>query len=231
MKNKLKIAYSPSLGNGIYDKQHENDLKKYLKSLDYISCRESYAVDILKKYTNKEVIHVLDPVMLLEGDEFNNIIGKPITNKKYIMLYLPVNNNPKLRKHAENYAKKYNCKIIEISTKLIKKRSDFNTIIPDAGIEEFLSCLKHCECVFTNSFHAVCFSILFKKEFYAFSRKYGGKVEDFCNIMGLSNRYFADDNFEEQKRINWKKIYSNLSRYRIQSIKYIENALQIKNDC
>lgn len=49
--------------------------------------------------------------------------------------------------------------------------------------------------------------------------------------MGLSNRYFADDNFEEQKRINWKKIYSNLSRYGIQSIKYIENALQIKNDC
>ena len=188
MKDKLKIAYSPSLGNGIYDHYHETDLKKYLNNLDFISCRESYAVDILKQYTEKDVTHVLDPVMLLEGSEYKNIIGKRLTDKKYIMLYLPVNDNGKLRKYANDFAKKNNYNIIEISTKLYKNSSKSNTVIPDAGIEEFLSCLKYSECVFTNSFHAVCFSILFKKEFYAFSRKYGGKVEDFCKNLATPRK-------------------------------------------
>lgn len=228
MTDKLKIAYSPSLGDGIVDVNHEKDIKKYIKSLDYISCRESYAVDILKKYTSKPVTHVLDPVMLLDETDYNEIISKPLVKEKYILLYLPVNNNSDLRKHACEYAQKYNYKIIEISTKLLKGTSKIGKIIPDAGIEEFLSLLKYSECIFTNSFHAVCFSVLFKKEFYAFSRKYAGKVKDFCNVMKLSNRYFGDNNFIEQKAINYDRIYKNLSKLRKTSIDYIENALQNK---
>ena len=147
---------------------------------------------------------------------------------KYILLYLPVNNNADLKKHAKEYAKKYNYKIIEISTKLIRKQSEKEVIIPDAGIEEFLSLLKYSECVFTNSFHAVCFSVLFKKDFYAFSRKYAKKVEDICNILNLDNRYFIDDNFKEQKSINWKKVYSLLDVYKNNSIEFIEKALHSK---
>lgn len=226
MKDKLRIAYSPSLGNGIVDKTHENDLKKYLKGLDFISCRETYGVDILSKLTSKEVKHVLDPVFLLDDKDYSEIIGNRIINEKYIMLYLPVNNNPELRRYAKDYAKKHNYKIVEISTKLIRKKSDSEVIIPDAGIEEFLSALKYSECVFTNSFHAVCFSIIFKKEFYAFSRKYAKKVEDICKIFDLENRYFMDDNFKAQKNINWKNVYGLLKKYKKDSIEFIENALQ-----
>lgn len=230
MKSIKKIAYSPSIGDNIYDKQQEKDLKKYLKSLDFISCRESYAKDILEKYTDKKITHVLDPVMLLDESNFNKITGPKLSKEKYILLYLPVNDNKKLRKQAKEFAQKYNYKIIEISTKLIKRKSKMHITLPDAGIEEFLSGIKYADYVFTNSLHAVCFSIIFKKQFYAFSRKYAGKVKDVCEIFGLSKRFFPTDEFVEQKDIDYDKVYKKYYKLKEKSEKYILNALMSKKN-
>ena len=86
---------------------------------------------------------------------------------KYILLYLPVNDNKRLRRHAKEFAIEHGYKILEISTKLLKTQTDLITGLPHAGVEEFLSAIKNAEVIFTNSLHAVCFSIIFKKEFYA----------------------------------------------------------------
>lgn len=224
--NKIKkIAYSPSLGDQIYDKQQEKDLKKYLKKLDFISCRESYAKEILERYTDKKVTHVLDPVMLLDEETYNKIIGKRILKDKYILLYLPVNDNKKLRRQAKEFAQKNGYSILEISTKLIRRKSKTNKVLADAGIEEFLSGIKYAEYVFTNSLHAVCFSIIFKKQFYAFSRKYAGKVKDVCDIFGLSKRFFPTDEFIEQKDIDYVKVYKKYNKLKEQSENYIIKAL------
>lgn len=41
----------------------------------------------------------------------------------------------------------------------------------DAGVEEFLSLVKHAECIVTNSYHGILFSIIYKRPFYLFSRE------------------------------------------------------------
>lgn len=228
MKKMKKIAYSPSLGDNIYDKQQEKDLKKYLKKLDYISCRESYAKEILEKYTDKRVTHVLDPVMLLEASEFDKVMAPRLIKDKYIFLYLPVNENKKLRNQAIEFAKENGYKILEISTKLLRKKSKFHTTLPDAGMEEFLSAIKYADYVFTNSLHAVCFSIIFKRQFYAFSRKYAGKVKDVCDVFGLSKRYFPTDEFVHQKDIDYDKVYKKYDKLKNKSEEYIIKALTSK---
>ena len=226
MKDLKKIAYSPSMGDGDLEEKYQKEFKNYLKNIDYISCRESYQVNIIKQYTNKEVTKVLDPVFLLDRKDYKNIIGSRLVDKKYIMLYLPVNNNKKLREYAKEYAEKNGYYIIEISTKLEKRKNDKIWRIPDAGIEEFLSALTNAEVIFTNSLHAICFSIIFKKQFYAFSRKYAGKVRDICEIFGLSNRYFEDDNFVEQKKINYHDVHKKYKVLQKESQEWIINALK-----
>ena len=98
--------------------------------------------------------------------------------------------------------------------------------IGDAGIEEFLSAINYADVVFTNSFHAICFSILFNVQFYAFSRAYAGKVKDICKVFGLENRFFVDDNFVEQKLIDYEEVNMRYEQLKEHSIHWLENALQ-----
>lgn len=226
MKNMKRIAYAPSMANGDLNNEQERELKQLLKNLDFISCRESYEKTILEHYTEKPVTHVLDPVMLLEQEDYENICAKRMLNDPYLMLYLPVDDNQKLREFAAIYAKTYGLRILEISTKLNSQRSENMDCIGDAGIEEFLSAIKYADVVFTNSFHAICFSILFNIQFYAFSRAYSGKVQDICEVFGLSTRFFQNDDFLEQPMIDYKAVNEQLKYMKQKSAKWIQQAMR-----
>lgn len=228
MQNMKKIAYAPSMANGNLNKEQEKEIRELLKYPDMISCRESYEKYILERYTTKPVEHVLDPVMLLNKEDYLEICAEKILAEKYLLLYLPVDDNIKLRKYAERYAKEKGLKILEISTKLISYEKSGIKCIGDAGIEEFLSAINYADVVFTNSFHAICFSILFNVQFYAFSRAYAGKVEDICKIFGLENRFFIDDNFVEQKLIDFETVNMRYEEMKARSISWLENAIQEK---
>lgn len=225
MKNMKRIAYAPSMANGDLNEDQEKEIKELLCYPDMISCRESYEKDILKKYTNKPIEHVLDPVMLLEKKDYLSICADRMVSERYLLLYLPVDDNVKLRNYAKKYASKNGLKILEISTKLKSYENDNIKCIGDAGIEEFLSAINYADVVFTNSFHAICFSIIFNVQFYAFSRAYAGKVEDICKVFGVERRFFADDNFVEQKVIDYEEINGRYKKLQEQSIHWIENAI------
>ena len=231
-KKMNKVAYSPSLGDRILNDTYGQQFKELLKNLDHISCRESYAKTIIENYTTKPVTHVLDPVMLLEADDYKCITASRIIKDDYLLLYLPVNNNPKLREQANLYAQKHQLKILEISTHLKKIKAN-DVTLTHAGVEEFLSSIKHASCIFTNSFHAICFAIIFQKEFYAFTRNVVGKVRDICQTMNLAERFLEDDHFTEMPPIDfnkvdvlWHKLQAKSQNWLIQALKNNSNVVQ-----
>lgn len=222
MKNLKKIIYAASMANADFNNELIKEFQQNISDLKYISCRESYAVDITSKYTNVEVKHVLDPVLLLDSKDYFRIIGSRIIDEPYLLMYMPVGTNKYVVNSAYDYAKKHGLKIIEISNSLHNVFR--HKVIRDAGIEEFLSLIYHAHTIFTDSFHAVCFSLLFHKDFYAFSRRTGKKIEDICHQFGLENRYFVND-FKEQENIDFGQIENKLAERKKYSIEYLENAL------
>lgn len=227
MRNMRRIAYAPSMSNGDLNQAQEIELKKYLKYVDMISCRESYEKKILEKHTNKEVTHVVDPVLLLSEVDYKPILEKRMIENDYILLYLPVDDNEKLRRYAEEFAKKYGYYILEISTKLRSEEKECYRCLATAGIEEFLSGIKYAKCVFTNSFHAICFSVIFHREFYAFSRAYAGKVRDICEVLELNDRYFPDNKFVERDFINYCKVDEKVNFLKEKSELWLKKALNL----
>ena len=225
MTNMNRIAYAPSMANGDLSKVQAKELKRLLCFVDHISCRETYEVDILKKYTSKDVTQVLDPVMLLNDEAYYKICADRLCEEPYLLIYLPVDNNEKMKTYAKDYAAKHGLKIIEISTKLEHYIDGEYRCIGDCGIEEFLSAIRYATMVFTNSFHAICFSIIFRTQFYAFSRSYAGKVQDICELFGLENHFFADDNFVDNGEIDYLEIYPNYMSMKSCSIEWIKQAL------
>ena len=222
MKDKKKIAYAPSMADCDV-KNQEEDLIRYLSQIDYISCRETYEKKYLDQFTDKKIEHVLDPVFLLEKKDYEKLIIKRLIKQKYILLYLPVNDNKKLRKSAREYARKNNLKILEISTQLKWHFGQKNIL--NAGVQEFLSAIANAEIVFTNSFHAICFSMIFNREFYVFSRKYNGKIRDICQLFDLDDRFLSDDNFEIKEKINYDLLNKKIENKISYSKKWLDAAL------
>lgn len=226
MKNSKKIAYSPSMADCNLSEDKLKKLPNLLDKLDYISGRESYECEILKKYTKKPVKHVCDPVFLLEQNDYNPIISPRLIKKPYLLLYLPADNNKYLRKCAYKYAKKHSLKVIEIDSRLNVKLTHKSIIT--AGIEEFLSLIKYADVCFTNSFHAVCFCIIFQREFYTFTRNTRGKIEDILKTLNLNER-FIENNFEEKKAIDYTSVNLILEEWKKTCKEWIINAILDNN--
>lgn len=224
MKDKKKIIYAASTANADFRNNELNEFKILLQYPDYISCREEYGTDIIKKCGRDDAVTVIDPVLLLDKDDYKEITSKRLIDEPYLLIYIPLDYNKKYQKLAKEYAEKHRLKIVEISYYTWNFYS--HRVIADAGIEDFLSLIKNAEAVFTNSFHAVCFSIIFHRTFYAFSRKTGRKTEDLCQRLGLLDNYMSVDDFHEAERIDYECVGAMLKREREKSENWIKLALK-----
>ena len=223
-KGKKRIIYAASMANAEFNEQTEKQLKKYLGSLEYIFCRESFACTKVKEVSGKTAEHVLDPVMLLNAEDYLPVCSERLVKEPYLLLYIPVGYNGDYQKAAEKYACENNLRLVELSYFTFQGRN--HTVIADAGIEDFLSLIKNAETVFTNSFHAACFSLLFHVDFYVFSRKTGRKTEDFCQWLGISERCMNVNDFEVKKPLDFEQTDKTIEEKRRTSLEWLEKAVR-----
>lgn len=194
-----KIAYAPSLGRMDFTKDEEEYFKCYLKNYDAVSVRESSAVEYLERFCNFRIENVLDPVFLLSANQWDEIAVKPLASEKYILCYF-LGNIGGMRDFAKRLSKETGLKIVVLIKSLRDVLSGFETRF-DAGPKDFLGLVSNAEYVVTDSFHAVCFSIIYHRRFWAFSplpdaRELGSWMRIPCllNIVGLEDRILNADN-------------------------------------
>lgn len=226
MKNKKRIAYAPSMGNLNFTQEETEKFKALIKNLNAVSCREKYASDYVLETCGIRAETVVDPVLLLKEEEYKGIEAERLIKEPYVLLYAPLEYNLNLIRFADKYAKANKLKVVELSRYTFD--SVFHRTISDAGIEEFLSLIKHAELVLCNSFHGVCFSVIYKKEFYAFDRPSGRKYEEFCERLGLQDRFIKtiDENTVlNRTKINFEEVYKKLDEMVDISKKYIRKSV------
>ena len=98
------------------------------------------------------------------------------------------------------------------------------------GPSEFLYLVHNAEIVFTDSFHACVFSILYNKPFYVIERVAKGmknmnsRIDTLLNKMGLQNR-----KFESVIETNCEDIYEEVNKKlnieREKALSFMKNAL------
>ncbi|EOS53832.1 polysaccharide pyruvyl transferase family protein [Adlercreutzia caecimuris] len=198
MEGKKKIAYAASRGVFFAENEHdEEQFFGYLSDIDYIGVREESLKDYIEDHMDKDVSLVLDPVMLNDRSLYDDMAVKP-EEGGYLFVYYVMEQAEDTLEQAAAYARAHNLKIVEATDRPIpqgklSKYKDLDvTYRYDIGIEEWLGYFKYADVVFTNSFHASCFSILFEKEFYVGSRN-GDKVTNVLKQFGLENRRFNKD--------------------------------------
>lgn len=196
--NRKKISYAPSLGTSAYPNEYKNVVKELLSSFSYISIREKKGEELLSSFIEKDITTVLDPTLLLSKNEWDKIATKTKQNKKYAIGYF-LTYNPEYINWTIQDAKRRNIELFffQINPHVY----EYSNNVVAAGPREFISYIKEAEFVYTDSFHATVFSILYEKDFLTFKRFKDGSENDqnsrLINLFRLTeikDRYIDTDN-------------------------------------
>ena len=108
-----KLAYGTSLGRNDYSAEEMELIASEVEGFESIMLREQSTVPLLADKTEIQVRHVIDPVGLLDVDEFRKMAVKPKLDEPYAVMYL-ADSGPLLDKAIEILSKKMGLKIVHI---------------------------------------------------------------------------------------------------------------------
>lgn len=202
-----RVSYAASFGKTDFTPELKREMRRLLKAYDFISVRESSAVDIISDMGIKDVYQVLDPTLLLNSDYWDDYIeGKFPQN--YILIY-QLHNNPKMMEYAYAMAKRTRLQLVTMSSiaqHLIHMGSK-HVFLPTLG--QWLGYIKNADFMITDSFHGTAFAINFNTAFVnILPEGTATRNQSILELTGLENRIvrdYEDFSFYE-KRIDFSAV-------------------------
>lgn len=220
-----KTSYAASLGMDALMDEQMLFLREKLKQFDYISLRESSAKRIFEVAGIQDVQVVLDPVYLLRHDEWSRFSRKPqiFPEEKYILVYA-FNRQREIFRFGEKLAKKYGYKLLTVNTFWEDVLNTTDHYYWNCMPEEFVYLVRHAECVVTNSFHGLSFSIIFNRPAILFEKDETGNSR-MNDLIDMLEAYKVKDQTVKDRVIipdmDFSAINKNIQKYREQSIRYL----------
>lgn len=236
-EGKTKFSYSSSITttNISDDEVYSAYMKQALSDFKAVSVREEASREELQEIIGRPVEWVVDPTILLPRENWEELCSEPVVKEKYIFAYF-LGKGSKQKEKVESIAKENNLVIVNlpfVAGEYNKADETFGDIkLFDVGLGEFFSLIKNAECVFTDSFHAVCFSWIFKTRFYVFDRDVGfdgtkmsSRIDSILKLMNLEDRKIdCDSNVDLEQNVNFES--EDLCDMITKSRKYLDDALR-----
>lgn len=229
-KKKISYAASMVLHEGLKS-EDDSVFKSYISKFDAISVREKESIDFLSQYTEHKVVQVLDPSLLLEKEEYDELAveNDVMKEKPYLLCYF-LTHSPAIVDYSILLAKKLGLRVIhffaDYPDRIFPKDSKCFAF---SDPREFLGYVKNAACIFTNSFHGTCFSIIYRKPFYVYmeKRKLLSRISGLIENLHLQDRCFEDFRDIEKIKldINYAVTESILNVERNKSIAFLRESL------
>ncbi|NOV00213.1 polysaccharide pyruvyl transferase family protein [Paenibacillus planticolens] len=224
---KIKASYAASFATETIPSEYQPVVKQRVEMLDAVGVREKSGVEILNKLNILKANHVVDPVFLLDKDDWNDICTKEF-HENYILVY-DFDNSELIKKIALEIAKAKGYKIYTIYSGKLKYADKYFTL---DGPETFVSLVRDAQFVISNSFHAAVFSVLYEKMFVIVNRNeaINTRMRDLLHDLQLKER-LVDQNYNLDQiltGIDYKESNSILHEKIRHSKKYLQDVLSIK---
>ena len=213
-----KYSYAASIGKtNVEAWEKKYGLSKHLNNLECVSVRERSGVDAFKGIGVSSRFD-LDPLLMLEKEEWLKYHEPTNFKKKYVFVYLADGNSDAM-KFAKKYAREHNLEVVAWGN-YIKPVFGVKTV-KYSGIGKWLSYINNAEIVVTNSYHCLAFTILYNKNFTVFHLKdqiqSNTRLDNLINNVGLAT---IDDGAIYEP--DWQTVESALGELRKASFEYIE---------
>ncbi len=185
-----KASYAASCGTAEVSEATLAAMRTHLQSFTAVSVREQATAQVLAGI-GVHAEAVADPVFLLPADVWTQIESAPdgiTADKGFVLLYLLRRDNAAAAAAAE-YAERHGQRLYVIHP-MGAKMTDCGTLLNGVGPREFVWLIHHAGAVFSNSFHAASFSVIFEKPLCTFANgNLGGRVS---NLLGYVERREMD---------------------------------------
>lgn len=186
VNGKGKIAVAASFGTDEFICDDENRFERIcesMKSFDHISIREDSGVKLCRDYFNVDAFHLLDPVFLVDRKEYDRIIYKSEIKMKKEFIFCYIRDlNKNIAEMIDNIKDQHHIELIWCSDTM--------------SVEDFLYYVSNCKFMITDSYHGLCFSIIFNKDYLCIRNTMRGRARfDSLKIqLELSDENFIDEN-------------------------------------
>lgn len=240
------ISYATSFGKNQYTGPESALLltRKNLQRMDAISVRDGFSAEICKNVFGVEAEQVLDPVFLCPVSWYEKLIEDSQMEPKqdYYFAYIldPTPEKGMLLKQLAQTTKKKVYVVLDLANGYSEKNLEILAlqeapdveVLNNVEVREWLNYLKNSEGVITDSFHGVCFSVVFHKKFNGIINARRG-AERFTTILGaaglLDHLYASPEEIIKKGEwfdgIDYEYVERELKPLKQKSRKWLEDAL------
>jgi len=226
-KDAIRISYAASLGRDDIDKKYVMFYKRYLKNFDYISVREKSMIPIFQELTDKEVVQVIDPTLLLKRKDYEDLKkDSKYKGKKYIYTHF-IGRDEKVIEMADKMSRDLNIPVLHnFAEKLFENELDYHY---NESPEQIIDVIKNAEMIISNSFHLTVLSIIYNKQFITIPHsKRPERMKNLLEMVGLEDHLIEDVRIMPELsklNINYKEVEKKLEKEREKSVKFLQEAL------
>lgn len=226
-----RIAYAASIGQDSLKEADYTDefipfAGELARDFDHVSMRELSGVELVKKEWSVNATHVLDPTMLLEATDYNELIDNaPYELKKpgELFTYCILTNDEK-RKMIASISREVGIKEFGIYLE------ENDALRP---VEEWLRNIRDAKLMVTDSFHGMVFCIIFNTPFVVLESGTGGaaRITTLLGKLGLEDRFIVSGKVSTFKvadltPIDWSVVNVKLGKLRAESAKWLLDAVR-----
>ena len=236
---KKKSAYASSFGGpgARGSAKYYDYVKYYLNKFDVVTCREDDGVDFANNTLSldTEVKYVLDPVFLCSKEHYQKLIDSTpsLCDTQFIGAYVvkPRERMTKLISNAQEALgiRTVKCAVHLYETNKNKDLSQFDCF-DSFPVERVLRTIHDSALFVTDSYHGVCFSIIFRKDFIVIPRDFEDRFVSLLSRIGLEGRIIEGDlsNYSDDLLINhidYDAVYEKLGELIESSSELLRDAL------
>lgn len=225
-----RLAYAASFGVDCWEFTAEQTFRcrELIKQFDGISVREDSAINLCREYLDCEAVHVLDPTMLLDKEDYTALVYNEHEpeNKGNLFTYILDDSFEKQRviQQVSELLGLTPFSSMPLPLNRQHAKNIDRCIFPP--VTKWLRAFMDAKFVVCDSFHGVVFSIIFNKPFLVIGNKERGmtRFKSLLNTFRLQNRMMSDINsFQSivQSPIEWEKVNSIRTELKVNSIDFL----------
>ena len=219
-KPEKRYSYAASFGADALPEKAKTWAATQLSQFQNISVREESGCQIVKELTGRQAQVCLDPTLLPDRADWEALTQQEAA-PAYVLLFL-LKYDEVLVAKAREEAEKRGIQLRTVTAAFMPQMgmNAWNT----TGVTDWLSAIRNAQCVFTNSFHGMVFSLIFGRNFHV-QRLTGelssrnGRLEELLSFLDLS------DALEGIAEPDYGKVWKLLEPRRTASLDYLRRII------